>query len=119
MGLSAQELASMQAACNAFLPGTAIVQRVTLVSDGMGGYTPTPTNIGTAICRVTPAGAGAEKLVAEKLTSLNNWVVTLPATTDVTTKDKLVIGARTLEVQAVLAPRSWEVTRRVIASEVS
>ena len=119
MNLSALELSTIQAAGTAFLPGTAIVQTRTDVSDGQGGYTTTWAAAGTYGCRIAPAGHGREKEIAAKLTSVAPWVVTLPHDTTVAVANRIVIGTRTLEVAAVMAPESWEVHRRVVCQEVS
>ncbi len=120
MNLSALELSTMQAAATAFLgSGTAIVQTRADVSDSQGGFTTTWAASGTALCRVSPAGQGREAVVAAKLTTISPWVVTLPVNTTVSAANRVVVGTRTFEVNAVMAPMSWEVTRRVICSEVA
>lgn len=120
MKLSALELSTLQAAGTVFLgAGTAIIQSATLTGDGQGGFATTWAASGTVDCRIAPVGSGAESVIAGKLTSVAPWVVTLPHDTTITTANRLVIGSRTLEVNAVMAPQSWEVHRRVICSEVA
>ena len=107
----------MRATLDASLPDTATVSRDTEVSDGAGGWTVTTATSGPVACRVAPAG-GREAVIAGKLDSVAAWTITLPALTDVTAKDRIVVGARTFEVAAVLGPRSWEIARRVLCLEI-
>lgn len=116
--LSAADLRAMKATLDASLPDTATVYRVTRTSDGAGGYTDAWTAMGSAVaCRISPVGRGVELAVANRLEAAAPWGLTLPAATDVTTKDQLRTSARTFEVIAVLAVRSWEISRRVICEE--
>ncbi len=59
------------------------------------------------------AGGGNAALVA-----ISEWELWLPALTDVTAKDRLVVGARTFEVNAVAAI-SYEPLRRCNCAEVT
>lgn len=118
--LATTDLTAMKATLDASLPDTATVYRLTRTSDGAGGYTEAWTATGSAVaCRISPAGTGAEREVAARLAAVAPWVLTLPAATDVTAKDKMVAGGRTFQVLAVLAARSWEISRRVICQEVT
>lgn len=116
--LSAGELTAMRAVQSDTLPDTAVISRNTPTSDGMGGWTDAWAAIGTVDCRVSPAGGGAESLMAERITDTDAWNITLPYNTDVTAKDRVAIGSRTFEVVTAL-PKSWETARRVVATEVS
>jgi SPP1 family predicted phage head-tail adaptor len=115
--LSAGQLASMRSTLNASLPDTAAVHRDTLSSDSAGGYTTSAATVATVACRVSPSG-GRESVVAGKVDAVSTWTITLPALTDVTAKDRLIVGSRTFEVAAVLDPRSWEIGRRVLCVEI-
>ena len=117
--LSAGELTAMRATQADTLPGTAVISRNTPTSDGMGGWTDAWAAIGTVDGRVAPAQeSGSERLVADKITEEDAWVITMPYATDVTAKDRVAIDSRTFEVVTVL-PWSWETARRVVATEVS
>lgn len=118
--LSTDELTAMKTTLNASLPDTATVYRLTRTSDSAGGYTEAWAAVGSAVaCRISPAGTGAERQVAAKLAAVAPWVITLPAGTDVTAKDKVVSGSRTFHVLAILAARSWEISRRVMGEEIA
>lgn len=117
--LSAGELTAMRSVQSETSPGTAVISRNTPTSDGMGGWTDAWVAIGTVDGRVAPAQeSGSERLVADKITEEDAWVITLPYATDVTAKDRVTIDSRLFEVVTVL-PWSWETARRVVATEVS
>ena len=116
--LSAGELSAMRTVQNETLPGTAVISRNSPTSDGMGGWTDAWAAVGTVDGRVAPASeSGAERLVAERITAEDAWVITLPHDTDVTARDRIVIDSRTFEVVAPL-PHSWTTALRVVATEV-
>lgn len=112
-------LAALRGYANLALPDSCIVQRPNRVSDGEGGYTlGTPTTVATVACRVSPLGnAAQESVIGEAVRAVAQYVVHLPAETDVRSDDRLVVGSRTFEVVEPLR-RSYEVIRRVIAREV-
>ena len=112
--LNSAELARMRTEAERALPGTAVIQRGTLASDGGGEYTETFSAAGTVPCRVAPV-VGKEGEYGERISSDAEFVVTLPAQTDVGTEDQLSInGFGALTVVAVRA-RDYEITRRVEA----
>lgn len=118
--LSAADMTAMKATLDASLPDTATVYRVTRTSDGAGGSTDAWAAVGSAVaCRISPVTRGAELTIANRLEAVAPWVLTLPAATDVITKDQLRTSLRTFEVIAVLAARSWEISRRVICEETA
>jgi head-tail adaptor len=116
--LSAADLAAMRATLTESLPDTAQVQRATRASDGMGGFTETWTTVATVPCRLAPSDiTPVEQVVAERVTDRVLWTITLPAQTDVTAADRIVVGARVFEVVGVLSPRSHELCTRLVAVE--
>lgn len=109
----------MQLAAEAALPDLAQVQRVTRTPDGSGGFSTTWATVVTAACALAPADARPpETETAARLATTAAWTITLPAGTDVRAADRIVSGGRTFELTAPAAPRSWELTRRVSATEV-
>lgn len=117
--ISTAALAAMRTALEASLPDSATIRRNTQTSDSAGGKTDSWADLATVACRVSPSGrAPEERVIAERIGSVGLWTVTLPALTGITARDRLLIGTRTLEVVALLAPRSWELCRRVVCSEV-
>jgi head-tail adaptor len=116
--LTSGELARARADAVALLPDTCEISRVTLEPDGAGGFTESWNLVVTVACRLAPTGQlSQERLVAERVTNVSTWTLTVPAETDVRVGDRATIGTRTLEVAAVLA-RSDEISRRVIVTEV-
>lgn len=116
--LTAAELAEMRSVQDEAMAASCVISRKTLVSDGMGGFTETWAASGTVSCRVWPAGeSGAERLVADRITEDDVWVITLPYATDVVAKDRITADGRTWEVVNPIA-HTWETARRVVAVEV-
>ncbi|MBI4496310.1 MAG: head-tail adaptor protein [Chloroflexi bacterium] len=117
--LSSSDLSALRTSLEESLPDTAVVQRVTRTADDMGGFTESWAAAGTAACRVAPLGSRTpeERVFAERIAPDVPWVITLPQGTDVTAEDRVTVGARTFEVLGVLAPRSWEIGRRVVCQE--
>lgn len=116
--LTAAELAEMRSTQEQAMPGTCVISRKTLASDGMGGFTEAWAAAGTVIGRVWPATeSGAERLIAERITEADAWIVTLPHGTDVVAKDRITESGRTFEVISGIA-HTWETARRVVCVEV-
>ena len=118
-GISTSDLAGIQATVTSLLPDLAQIQRATLASDGAGGQTGTPTTIATVPCMVNDRRETASETVAgERVSSTVEWVITLPAGTDVTARDRIIVGTRTFQVTGVLAA-SYETDRRVVCREAN
>jgi len=117
--LSSADIAAMRATLSASMPDNAQVQRALRTSDGAGGFAETWTTIATVPCRVAPSGlTPTEQVIAERVRSRAVWTLTLPAGTDVTTADRVIVGTRTYEVVGMLTPRSYELATRFVAVEV-
>lgn len=120
-GLSTAEIERERRTALSRMPDTCEVVRATEVEDPWGGTTRDETVIATVPCRVSPLGStgGGERVIAGRIEAVNPAVVTLPAGTDVTTRDTLRIGGERVphEVHQVM-PRSgeYEVTRKVMVS---
>jgi hypothetical protein len=103
-----------------FLPDTATVRRATVTS-GSGGVVLTWADYLTGVaCRVSPLANQATEALGGTAgtTAVASWAITLPAGTDVTVKDRIVVNARTFEV-ARAGGRSYEVARRLVCREVT
>lgn len=117
--LTDADLARMRGAQESIMTDTCQVQRATLMPDGAGGQIESWGAVATVSCRVAPSGnLPQERAIAERLSSVSTWTITLPVGTDVQPADRLVVGSRTFEVVEALA-RSLETARRVICSEVA
>lgn len=114
----------MRAEMDRSLPETAVIYRLTRDRDTSGGTIETLEASDPVECRVAPLGGGvgaamAEELLIGRVGSNDAWMVTFPADTDINATDTLVIlNDRPMEVAAVLAPRSWELSRRVVCVEL-
>lgn len=114
--LTAPELAAIQATQLLTLTDACTITRRALVSDGAGGQTETwPTTI-TTTCRVAPVAA-SEAVLAGQQRIVANWKITLPANTDVRGEDRIVVGARSFEVVAIMGPETRESARIVLCQE--
>lgn len=117
--LTAAELAALRAVQAEALPDECSVMRATETETADGGVSHSRAAVATVACRLGALGrSGEERVIAERLSAVTGYVVTLPAETDVRAEDRLTIGARTFEVAAVLATGAWETARRVAAVEI-
>lgn len=118
--LSASDLAAMQATQALALPSTCTISRRSLASDGMGGYTETWATLTASVaCRLSAHSAPTEAIMAERYGGRQTWMLTLPAGTDVTHEDRVVIGSVTYEVVGLSSGGAWETARRVIVGRVT
>lgn len=93
--LTTQEQADIRAHLTATLPDTCTIAYPTVVKDGMGGWTETWTNRGTAIaCRLAPGGGGG-RITQEQVKEGLTWTLSLDYAQAVDVKDKVTTGGRT------------------------
>jgi len=120
--LTANDLAAIRQAQEQAMPDSCTIQRRTLTSDGMGGYTESWSDLATGVkCRLSPVRSIsqlAERVVAEQFVGRTLWQLTLPAGQDVSHDDRVVVGATTYEVMSVNSGGAWEVARRVLLALV-
>lgn len=99
------------------LTDTAQIQDTNWISDGMGGRKRDPitpyVTVATVGCNVAPDrdGPQQEQVVGDRVVPVLFWIIKLPAGTVVTEQQRIVVGAHTFEVIAVLAPRTLELLR--------
>lgn len=110
--LTAADIDSMRTVAAQALPGTAIIQTFTVTDDGGGGGTAAWTSAGTVDCRIAPL-SGSEREIADRIAEDAESIVTLPAETVVTTKDRMLIAGGTFNVLALRDRNEWEITTRV------
>ena len=120
--ISGGMLAMMRAQVLARLPDTAVIQSVANVSDGAGGVTPTwgVGAGGTVLCRVDPLGQISTEsgVVASREAMAVRYRVTMPYDAPINVNNRVVIDGDTYEVVSVTIDHSWNVSKRVIVSEV-
>jgi head-tail adaptor len=111
--LTSVEMSEIRADQELLMPDSGQISRRTLTSDGMGGQTESWAAQGTAkACRIGTGGRSAEeRRIAERVGAVMSYVVTLPAGTDITEADRIVVtpsalsavsGTRTLEVVGIV-----------------
>lgn len=100
------------------MPDACTIKRLAVTADGAGGQTESWSTATNVACRLAPLTGGDERIMADKLTAVSPYMVTMPAGTDIRPADRLVIGGRTFEVAAVLAGGGWETARRVAVVEI-
>jgi head-tail adaptor len=116
--LSETELAMMRATQEEALQDTCTIQGDTEVSDGLGGFTKTSVTVATTVCRVGPTGRSPEeRVIADRVSPVQTYTITLPALTSVLEKHRVVTGGRTFEVVGVVR-HTYETARRCVCVEV-
>lgn len=117
--LPSDQLSALRSDLATFLTESAQVQRATTASDGYGGQTASWGLVATVSALRTTTGLRPdERVIAERLTAHQTFVILMPSGTDVRNGDRVVIGTRTFEVVAVLSG-GFEVLRRVMVVEVT
>lgn len=102
------------------LTDTCTIQRRGKTSDGKGGFTITYTTLASGVaCYVAPASSFSrgEQVVAGKITSLYDVLVSFAATQDVISTDRIIWNTRTFEVIQP-RPRTAMVLLQVEAKEL-
>ena len=115
--LTDDELALMRDTLNDSLPGTAIVQTSTWVSDGGGGGTTTWVPSGTFECRISPT-TGSQEEFGDRLQPEGEYTVTLPSDAQVSVDEHMSIENRVFTVINTGTPRSWPLSQRVVVREL-
>ena len=124
MLLSADELTSMRGLMARTYPETVITYKQVRTPDDSGGFAVVWDDQTPTIGRISPmaagvGGANAEALIAARLGTAEAWLLTVPQGTDIDATDRVTLGGtRGFEVAVVLAPRTWELSRRVVVVEL-
>lgn len=120
IALTAGELAGLRADIESTFTELAEVQRKTDVSNGRGGHTATWSIQEVVPCRrplpQNLRAPSSEGVLAGQMQSVIEWIIAVPAGTDVRAADRIVIGTRTFEVNNVIES-STEIARYVVATE--
>jgi head-tail adaptor len=116
--LTATELETARADAARALPDYATIKPLEIVSDFGGGRTETWGTGGTVPARIGPVGGGERAGgPGARIDDRTTHIITLPASTEITSSDRLNVGGTEYEVTAVRT-RSWEITRRVEVREL-
>ncbi len=119
--LTDADLTGMRSAVEDSLPGTAVIQTRTFVTDSGGGGTTTWANSGTVACRLSPrrpSSFGTERDVGLRITEVATFLLTVPQSTTVDTNARVVTQGNTYEVLAMQEPRDWDLCQRIELSEI-
>jgi len=112
IGLTARELAQMQADIEDLMPDTCDILSVAYTSDGEGGMTEAwGTALANVACRVDYR-SGSEKMTGGAIQPYNKAVISLPYTTALTTKHRVKVDDFVWAVLSVNEGQSWDVVRR-------
>jgi hypothetical protein len=116
---TADELARMRATAQSSMFDSCAVTRLTQASDGAGGQTETWATVATVACRVTPQVIRGRDLdIAERIAMSQQFIITVPAGTNVLVSDRIVSGGVTYEVVSAGAPHTLETGRQVTVNKV-
>jgi len=116
--LSAGELVQMRATVNAYLAGTAIIQSYSSTADGAGGATDTYTAAATVTARIAPMRQlSGEQALAGRVAYVQQYQLTVPNTTTIDEKDRVVFNSVTYEVAEVNSRVPWDLDVRAAVTE--
>lgn len=126
MGLTEHEINGLRGAMESWSDATCDIFRVTDTEDVYGGSTRAHSDIplysGLPCTVDSGAGQNQEILTLANITEVQVFTVGLPALTDVLIGDHLKVHKGDedlhLHVRAVMGPESYELERKVIATEV-
>lgn len=110
----------MRAHAEQMMRDTCTLERKTRVSDGAGGSTETWADQAADVpCFIEPAGGGEIGMAGDRISDKTTHVVYLPAGTDVTEADRVIVAGDTFDVTAVRRWGSVEVYRAAEVKEVA
>jgi len=108
------------------LTDTCEIHRYQEVINDIGERTKQWTPLASGVpCRVVSVGSitGRERLRNEAIAQVTQWIIVLPWSQDVTSKDRIYVTSptpvRSFDVTQVLGPHTDEVRRRAMVDEVS
>ena len=120
LALSAAEIEDIRSTLEAQMFQTAVISRITLTSDAMGGSNEAGTPVGTAICRVSAAGQRSGlslmgQVIAGRIDNRDQYLIPFPHDTDVRNDDSIAVEGRTFRALAILHS-DWEFSKRAMVT---
>jgi hypothetical protein len=112
--IPADELAGMRAEINHLLPDTCTILSVTRTSNGSGGFTESMGTVSAGVACRLDFMSGSEAIVAQALTPLSRWELTVPTGTSITQTSRILIGGNTYNVLSVDTGKSWAGCMRAV-----
>jgi len=94
------------------------VQNPSEVSDAQGGADGAWSTHQPACWASVEPLSTREQFWQSQLQTIGTHKVTMRYTALITSRSRILFGTRTFEIAGVLAPRSWELWRRVVCVEV-
>lgn len=111
--ITATELASLRDTADDTLTAICTIQRRTLTSDGMGGWTESWANTYTNVaCRVDAERAGPELSADGRIVSVEAYLLTVKYNQDIQPEDRIVYGTDNYEIEGVLDAHTWVTVKR-------
>ena len=101
-----------------------LTQRITIeepneVSDGAGGYSISWSAVDTVWAEIVPSRGvnGKERLADAQLQSINKYKITIRYINNINQKMRVVWGAKTFNIRAVIDPDQHQERLEIIAEE--
>ena len=111
--LPTSEITWMKTEQDRVQPGTAIVQRMGLTADGMGGYTEAWAAVGTVTARIYPQERSiTEPVTGGQVVAITRWWFSAPVGTDVLPADRISASSRSYEVESTNNDESYQTAFR-------
>lgn len=114
--LTDAELAQLRSDVLDFLPGSAVVQRIsrgTADAYGYGGSV-SYAAAGTVAARVDPLSANAREVIGARDTDTEFRQLTVPYGADIVAGDRVVFDGRTYEIRSLIDDHSLRAVRRAV-----
>ena len=116
--LTPDELAALRDDMAALMPETCVISRATETTDSAGFVTRTHAPVGTAICRLDPAGrVGTRDVIALRETLAMYRQLTVPHVTDIRAGDRVTVAGRDYEIIQLDDDHSLRAVRRATIVE--
>lgn len=93
------------------------IEQPVLAADGQGGHTTTWSLLAVVWALVEPL-TGKEALLASQVTAVLSTAVTIWYRSDLSVKDRILLGTRTLEIASYQDPDGRKDELRLLCSEV-
>lgn len=117
--ISAAELAAMQATVASALDVVLTQQRNRPTTGATRNVVDNYVTLGTLLGNLTQPSAQLLQNYDYRVGDQASWLVRVPVTADLRASDRLITpDGQTLDVQVLLAPRSYETGRQAICAEV-
>lgn len=111
------EIDNMQDLIETTFPNTGVIKRYTNTNDGFGGFTQSESTVASVDCAFY-INSTKDVIVADGQQNQSTFTILFPVGTDITNKDRVLIGSRVFEVIQVQS-HSYELVCRIKAIEIT